>query len=691
MNRALRPDTDSSRLSRFADDRWDLNPAIFEDHARSTILNFNLITAEFRLTAKYYLWQLLNHTEHRAVRGTKNSRVAVPTIARLFTNALQFVLEWLAGQGVTAFSQVTLGLLEEYLDDLKDGEATLDRQYRCITEVRRLWAYRDVLPAVMRLPESPPWDGEETAELLERTKRGRYNKTRRIGEPTMQMLLSWSIRFLEDFSEDILAAHEEHRVLLSRTPDRRRQAGPRDSRHAPGQLRPRVAAYLKQLRRRGDTLPGTRGANGELEIRWRHLAAILDCGPSIQSTGTGRMITESGLPIGEHTYLDAPVTGLLDGQPWRRQRIHFEETPPLARLLSTACLIIVAYLSGARVGEVLNLRRGCCQRDKKTGLWLLRGLYFKGAEDKDGAKIPEGKIREDPWVVIELVAQAVGVLERLHSHTLLFPSDLEPHFQRSQNKKRSGEGRSDRDTSRDLAGFTTWVNATCETLGRTDKIPDDGRGPLAASRFRRTLAWFIRRRPRGLIAASIQYGHAHTRMLQGYAGSYDSGFPDEYAFEDWLYRLECLAEDEQALTEGEHVSGPSADAYRHRVTAASRQFAGRVLTNERQARDLVGNPLLQIHHGEGMTCVLNPATAACQLRGAVDDPMVTPDTDDCRPNCRCLVRTDRDIEHVKGQAAELKVIVNDPLAPPIRHARERHELARLEAIIDAHEQEGTAS
>lgn len=168
-------------------------------------------------------------------------------------------------------------------------------------------------------------------------------------------------------------------------------------------------------------------------------------------------------------------------------------------------------------------------------------------------------------------------------------------------------------------------------------------------------------------------------------GSYESGFPDEYAFEDWLYRLEGLAEDEEALADGEHVSGPAASAYRYRVEAASREFAGRVLTSDRQASDLVGNPLLQIHHGQGMTCVLDPAKAACQLRGTASDPLVTPDLDDCRPNCLNLARTDRDIEHVRQQAAELTEIVADPFAPPIRHERERHELARLEAAIDAYQ------
>ncbi|OIJ85071.1 hypothetical protein BIV25_45030 [Streptomyces sp. MUSC 14] len=686
LNRDIRPETDLSRLSRFSDDRWDLNPAIFEDHYPSTTLNFALIPAELRLAAKFYLWQLLNHTESRRVRGARGKRSAVVTIARAFSNGLQFVLQWLASRQVTQFCQVTQELLDDYLVALEDEEVPLDYRYRRLTEVRRLWAYRDTLPLVMRLPDAPPWAGEDTQDLLRGTRVDRENRTRRIAEPTMQMLLLWAIRFVEDFAEDILAAHAERLQLHANTTDGRRRAGTnRQPRHRSGELRPKVIAYLNDLRERGEGLPGIRTGTGKLVISWRHIAAALNCAESFRHTTTACLVTESGLPVGEHAYVGSSISGLLDGQPWRPDRIHYDEVPQLTRLLSTACFIIVAYLSGARVGEVLNLRRGCVTQDTNTGLWLMEGLYFKGAEDQDGNKIPEGQVRHDPWVVIELLASAVNVLERLHPSPLLFPIRIEHYLKRQQGGKRLGEARRDNEITKDLGRFVAWVNTECDRRGRTDRIPDDGRDRLKASRFRRTLAWFIRRRPRGLIAASIQYGHAHTRMLQGYAGTYESGFPDEYAFEDWLYRLECLADDEQALTSGEHVSGPAADAYRYRVNAASREFAGRVLTKERQARDLLSNTLLQIYHGEGMTCVLNPATAACQLRGNADDPLVTPDTDDCRPKCPNLARTDRDIQYVKRRATELAEIVADPLAPPIRHERERRELDRLKTIIEVHE------
>jgi hypothetical protein len=209
-----------------------------------------------------------------------------------------------------------------------------------------------------------------------------------------------------------------------------------------------------------------------------------------------------------------------------------------------------------------------------------------------------------------------------------------------------------------------------------EPIPEDDRGPLNASRFRRTLAWFIRRRPRGLIAGAIQYGHVHTRLIQGYAGDYDSGFPDEYAYEDFLARLDGLAEDERELRAGETVSGPAAEAYRQRVAGANRRFAGHVLKSGKQARDLTGNPLLQIFHGEGMTCVLDPMTAACQLRGTIGDPVVTRDIDDCRPHCANLARTDRDLLQIRRSRDKYAEIVADTLAPPIRHQRERNELER---------------
>jgi hypothetical protein len=236
--------------------------------------------------------------------------------------------------------------------------------------------------------------------------------------------------------------------------------------------------------------------------------------------------------------------------------------------------------------------------------------------DATGAARAEGAERVDPWVVVTPVATAVGVLERLHPGPLLFPNTLLTNG-RAEGclQTRVGMGRSDQLLTKDTTALISWINAYCRATDRDDTIPADPVDEsIYTSRLRRTLAWFIVRRPRGLVAAAIQYGHVAVRATLGYSGSYASGFPDDLAFEEWLLRLETMADAHQRLTDGEHVSGPAADTYRHRVGAATR-FAGRTLRTRREAAALLANPDLQIYTGTGMTCVFDPVRAACRTTG----------------------------------------------------------------------------
>ncbi|MFE4823284.1 hypothetical protein ACFRFU_44165 [Streptomyces sp. NPDC056704] len=138
---------------------------------------------------------------------------------------------------------------------------------------------------------------------------------------------------------------------------------------------------------------------------------------------------------------------------WVQAPAHVKRTP--GTLLSTACFVIVSYLSGARPGEVLNLRRGCVEHDTASELWLMTGRHYKNAVDADGNKLPAGAPRRDPWVVIAPVARAVAALERLHPHPLLFPNRVTPHQQHLRDIKRRGEARTDGQIARDLAAFVT--------------------------------------------------------------------------------------------------------------------------------------------------------------------------------------------------------------------------------------------
>jgi hypothetical protein len=50
----------------------------------------------------------------------------------------------------------------------------------------------------------------------------------------------------------------------------------------------------------------------------------------------------------------------------------------------------------------------------------------------------------------------------------------------------------------------------------------------------------------------------------------------------------------------------------------------------------------------------------------------------------------RDITAVRARRDQLAQIVADPLAPPIRHQRDKTELERLEAVLRAHDVEAAS-
>ncbi|WP_158619098.1 hypothetical protein [Micromonospora sp. M71_S20] len=229
------------------------------------------------------------------------------------------------------------------------------------------------------------------------------------------------------------------------------------------------------------------------------------------------------------------------------------------------------------------------------------------------------------------------------------------------------------------------VNAYCAENQHSDNIPACPSGrPLLSRRFRRTLAWHIIRRPRGLVGATIQYGHVRTQIMLGYGGSFASGFPDVTAVEEFLQRLDEILEDQQRLEDGEHVSGPAADTYRQRVGDAKATFAGRVLRSRQQVHAITSNLNLQISPGRGMTCVFSAPTAACELPSPrTADSRRTPALDDCRPYCGNIARTDRDVNELRVDASHVADVVADPLAPPIRHQREEATLHRITEKHDA--------
>jgi integrase len=371
------------------------------------------------------------------------------------------------------------------------------------------------------------------------------------------------------------------------------------------------------------------------------------------------------------------IRGQVDGRPWRDQPITAGEIHDLIRLLAAACFVVICYLSGARPGETLNLRRGC--RSSGDGQLLINGHRGKGHDRRAPSADTPGRA----WTVVGPVHAAVDMLESLSKSPFLFPSSLV-----MAQSRRPGDvsARASRYMTRDIGQFIAWVNGTFPAAGGSPAIPPDPAGTIYPRRFRRTLAYFIVRRPRGLIAAALQYGHLSTTVTLSYAGSADTGWTEDLAVERLELVLEQSDHDRELLAAGEHVSGPAAARYKDRVARMAR-FAGRNVTGVRNAERLLASTDADIHHGEAMTCVWQAETAACRnARIAEGLPAGdAPEQAECRTACQNLAYTDRDIARLRERLGVLEAAAADPLAPRPLQDRSSDQAALVQDIIARHD------
>ena len=357
------------------------------------------------------------------------------------------------------------------------------------------------------------------------------------------------------------------------------------------------------------------------------------------------------------------------------------------RVVSTACLITVAYLTGMRADEVLGLRRGCCTPttstpDTAATSYEIRGRTYKAAVAA-GRSLPEGVDREHPWVAIRPVADAIAVMEGLHDGDLLFSDTL--FKTRLTGTTLDPGGPPSKRVHEAIKHLVSWCNQRASDLERPyDVVPEDPDGPINLRRLRRTLAWFIYRRPGGRVALGIQYGHLHAATTDGYGGRASTGLRDLFPMEEAFALSDTLHRAAEHLQAHPHVSGAAAARYRAAAGEYRDRFQGLALTTK-QAAALMANPAMRVYDAPGQTlaCCFDPRKALCR-KDTTTRPAATPDLTACDRRCANIARTEEHITALRAELAALQEEHDSATTPePMRH-RIRAQIDRREAIVTAH-------
>ena len=666
-------------ISRFKDNSWCIHSPAIKPTAHVTV-NFEDVPCQYRDSLKRLVYIERNlETPLSAIEHSENkmqTEIAAGTVKANYYMGWRPFVHWLAERNVACFADADYTTLHDYYDQVATLDRTTDEKGLRLWSLTRLWLDAPYLPVDDQLAQ-PFWEAadaeERISDLVGSEKPRGANRTRPIHPETMSALIACCLYVLNDCSEAILRAKAQRDELAGRARTRRR----------PGD-RERWDEYLDSLRQSGGSLPGhLRG--DEVVLARVYIAATVDVAISLVDKAELRR----DIPIRLGAPLDIEMAGGTKDRP-QVDSMDYYEVDRWVRPLTAACFIVIAYLSGMRAEEVRGLERGSCSRsdphDEISG-YEIRSKVLK-VKGVDGNTIPGGIERHYPWVVIDPVARAVEIRERLHpQHELLF-SAAALVFHKGTSTDLSATTVT---INRHIQGLIEWWNDNAPEMGQPGIPPEppsaDGRTRrITVSRFRRTIAWFVYRLPFGLIALGIQYGHIDLRQSAAYAARTENDM-SEVLEELALAQIDTLATAEAGYEAGEGVSGPAGDRYIGGVAEYSTKFGGRVL-DKRDFEDLLRNPKLRMYNNENqfLTCCYDATRAFCHPdNDRAPSIERSPDLTRCDPRCPNAACTDTNIVAVEAEIGRLDAEIASPIVPePIRE-RALQRRAKLMTIVEEHE------
>lgn len=630
------PLTKGARRPLFDDDVWNLDEVVGTAVALAKSqqqLDFRPLTnARWRQVAKEYVFALLApHHEHvRVLPHAYRAALSLQTCAMRLAELARF-FRWLTEQGVDELTQLDQGLCDGYLNWRREIRSEKDEpirqaqmvHYQAAVVMIDIAEYSELFTADRCRTGFRPWLGKSAAEAAGVKTNTGENKTPPLPMDTLRPLLSAALYIVDTLGPHILALRDE---LVERT---ERNAQLRGMRACPTD---KLLAVLDRQLREGEPFDVRLGSFGAVkssayggpldDINFTPLAHAvgarqfygrwLDEQPALRNTIENVLaIVGTEKPLCRNAAL---VPRADDGTevPWT-EPLHYAVADDLPSLLRTACLLVVAMLTGMRSGELMELQRGCpTEEDIAPGLkrYRLKGKVIKG-------RALGGEPEE--WVVIPEAHRAAAVAEKLIG--------FDVHRVRNDSDHLFG-----RFSYQDLVRrLLSWVNGPAGTRLGLQPIPDE---TFTLRMLRRRLAIELAYRPAGLLAAKVQLKHVSVVTTEGYAarpGGAQAKLWAEISQHERSRNIELTLEAFADFERGVMPAGPGAreliDYFGSIDARLDREQASpKVLPNDQQLRNLLSRRAKTLHLAVANYCWFSdPARALClKIAGTptADKPLI---------------------------------------------------------------------
>jgi len=630
-----RPGISLSSLPVFGEDHWDVAPAVFRENTRRCHCNVDFAQIADplqRLTAKEYLYARLHEPE-----GGLSARLAPGSVRAVLNRLLRFMAfaeDRLGTFRLDVFAQADL---DAWLAHLQAGKCA-SQQVAALLDVAI-----DLNDHADRLTQGgfkfSPWRGRPATLVAGCPPLGRENLTPRMPEPVIAAMLRWSLRYIDDFAPDILAARSELDELNARARKIDIHIKHR-SRTIAAIIGKRLDAYIARLRSGGRGIPiwpddaAVFSRLDPVRVNYALIALHVGCRTAeISQIDSNHLrvldaVRELGTEIGG---MDTAISiDTENGRPWRAHRFDQKSLACEERWLQAACYVVCAYLTGMRDSEVQAMCTGCHSvTTSADGLVARHRIRSTAYKDVGIAG------RAEEWVTIAPVGRAVAVLDRLTG-----PTRARRGIDSLWVVLKDGAATKDHLSSeivRTLNRFRDHLDRRWGEPG-APAVPrgsDDRPWNFSTRQFRRSVAWHIANRPFGTVAGKIQYKHASIATFEGYAGESRSGFRAEIAREHALGQLDDVVEHYEDFRRGLLPTGPASARLLHEFAYVRDELGdlpGRIADPER-LRAMLRHLARTLHVGFLNDCFFEPASALCQPRTPVEERRA-PVLSHCSPD-RC--------------------------------------------------------